>query len=572
MHNCRCHDPYFILTLLYGEEEGEKAAEKLKERLKTFKAPAASPPMDEKDSLLITYADQFQKQGEKPLRTLAEFSDKYLKGVVSGLHILPFFPFSSDDGFSVMDYRLVNPAFGDWSDIRYLAREFNLMFDAVINHASAKGIWFQKFLAGEQKYLDYFVTANPQTDLSGVVRPRTSQLLTRFETAAGEKWVWTTFSADQVDLNFKNPDLLLEVVDILLFYVENGANFIRLDAIAYLWKEIGTSCIHLPQTHLVVNFFNALFKLAAPYVQLITETNVPHRDNVSYFGNGSNEAHLVYNFALPPLVLHAFLKGNAAYLTRWAGGLSLPTNEVTFFNFLASHDGVGLNPARGILPEAEIENMVEIVKSHAGLISYKTNSDGSKSPYEMNISYFDAINDPESPEPLELQARRFLASQAIMLAVVGLPGIYVHSLLGSRNWLEGVQKSGQNRTINRYKFDLQELETNLQNPVSLPALVYKGYKQLLQARASSPAFHPHGAQLVFDLGEKVFALLRLSADGLRSALCIHSVSPEGVIIDFEQLKGQIYPGKWKDLLNGGEYEHSLNLEPYQVVWLVSEME
>ena len=572
MHNCRCHDPYFILTLLYGEEEGEKAAEKLKERLKTFKAPAAPPLMDEKDSLLITYADQFQQQGKKPLKTLAEFSDKYLKDVVSGLHILPFFPFSSDDGFSVMDYRLVNPAFGDWSDIRYLARVFNLMFDAVINHASAKGIWFKKFLAGEQRYLEYFVTADPQADLSGVVRPRTSPLLTRFETAAGEKWVWTTFSADQVDLNFKNPDLLLEVVDILLFYVENGANFIRLDAIAYLWKEIGTSCIHLPQTHLVVNFFNALFKMAAPHVQLITETNVPHRDNVSYFGNGSNEAHLVYNFALPPLVLHAFLKGNAAYLTRWAGGLSLPSNEVTFFNFLASHDGVGLNPARGILPETEIEYMVEVVNSHAGLISYKTNSDGSKSPYEMNISYFDAINDPESPEPLELQARRFLASQAIMLAVVGLPGIYVHSLLGSRNWLEGVQKSGQNRTINRYKFDLQELDSDLQNPVSLPALVYKGYKQLLQARASSQAFHPHGAQLVFDLGEKVFALLRLSADGLRSALCIHNVSPESLIIDLKQLKGQIYPGKWKDLLNGGEYEHRLNLEPYQVVWLVSEME
>ncbi|MCJ7626470.1 MAG: sugar phosphorylase, partial [Anaerolineaceae bacterium] len=454
-------DPVFLLKLLYGEDKGTKAAEWLQERLSGFRSAASTPPLDQSDAILITYGDQFQRDGEQPLQTLVHFGDRYLMGLVSGLHILPFFPYSSDDGFSVIDYRQVDPALGTWEDISCLRERYTLMFDAVLNHVSVGNSWFKGFLQGEERYTDYFITLPPETDLSQVVRPRTSPLLTCFETIHGPRWVWTTFSADQVDLNYQNPAVLQEIVDILLQYVENGARLIRLDAIAYLWKKIGTTCIHLPETHLVVKFLNALLKQVAPYVLLITETNVAHEDNVSYFGNGHNEAQLVYNFALPPLVLHALLSGDAGVLAKWAAGLTLPSTDVTFFNFLASHDGVGLNPARGILPESEIEAMARRIKAHGGLISSKTNADGSESPYEMNISYFDALSDPNSDEALDIQVKRFLVSQAILLAVVGLPGIYVHSLFGSRNWLEGVKQTGRSRTINRYKFDADELDAAL---------------------------------------------------------------------------------------------------------------
>jgi glucosylglycerate phosphorylase len=436
MSKCPCCNPRFHLVTLYGEQQGEEMYAWLQERLAGFQPPAEPRPLDQRDAVLITYGDQFRREGEPPLKTLESFGKQYLQGLVTGMHILPFYPYSSDDGFSVIDYRAVDPELGTWEHVERLGQHFEMMFDAVINHISSQSEWFQKYLAGDENYDDYFIALPQDSDLTAVVRPRVSPLLTRYERRGEPVYVWTTFSADQIDLNYQNPEVLRQIVDILLMYVERGARFIRLDAIAYLWKEIGTTSIHLPYTHLVVQFLRAVLDEVAPYVSLITETNVPHVDNVSYFGNGYNEAQMVYNFALPPLVLHAYLTGSARYLTAWAQQLSLPSTKVTFFNFLASHDGIGLNPARGILSEEEILEMVARVEAHGGLVSSKTNPDGTQSPYEMNISYFDALSDPNSAEPVEVQVQRFLGSQAILLAMAGLPGIYVHSLLGSRNWME----------------------------------------------------------------------------------------------------------------------------------------
>lgn len=569
VQGCRCEDPYFMLELLYGKEAGRQAASTLRKMLETFHPPPPAPPLDEHDALLITYADQFQRPGELPLHTFIDFADRYLRGVVSGLHLLPFFPYSSDDGFSVIDYSKVKPEWGDWADITRLGNDFHLMFDAVINHISAESDWFQRFLRGEEAYQDFFISLPPDTDLSTVVRPRTSPLLTRFETAQGPQWVWTTFSADQVDLNYKNPQVLLSVVENLLIYVEKCAKLLRLDAIAYVWKEVGTPCIHMPQAHLLVSFLNALFKRAAPHVLLVTETNVPHRENVSYFGNGHNEAHMVYNFALPPLVLHAFQTGSARVLSEWASRLTLPSMQVTFFNFLASHDGIGLNPARGILTEAEIEAVVARAVAHGGRVSSKTNADGSESPYEINISYFDALSDPDSDEPLEKQVKRFLAAQAVMLALVGVPGIYVHSLFGTRNWQAGVRATGQNRTINRYRFNADQLAASLLAQGSLQQLTYQGYRRLLEARSASPAFHPHGAQLVLPLREEVFSLLRVSPDGMHSAFCLHNLSDVSLEVDLSEAKG-LGSGTWQDLLSAETFElpnTSIRLDAYGVRWL-----
>jgi sucrose phosphorylase len=448
------------------------------------------------------------------------------------------------------------------------------MFDGVINHVSAQSEWFRAFLRDDPKYRNYFIAVEGDPDLSQVVRPRALPLLTKFETPSGSKAVWTTFSGDQIDLNYRHPDVLLEIIDILLFYISRGAEFIRLDAIAYLWKEIGTSCIHLPPTHRIIQLIRAVLDGVAPHVTLITETNVPHADNISYFGDGRNEAQLVYNFALPPLTLHTFHTGNARALSEWASTLTLPSDRVTFFNFLASHDGIGLNPARGILPRSDIDLRVRQVLDHGGLVSYKHNPDGTSSPYELNINYFDALSDPNGGDPIETRVDRFIAAQAIMLSLVGVPGIYFHSLFGSRGWPEGVQQTGRNRTINRQKLMRADLERELADPASRRYAVFNRYAQLLKARAALPAFHPHGNQQIIECGDSIFTALRVSPGGAGRVLCLQNVAgrPQSASVDFEKIFGPASKdGRARDLITGKRFivggKNPLRLRPYQTLWL-----
>jgi glucosylglycerate phosphorylase len=524
-----------LLKDLYGTERSRILQPRLQELIRRH-LPATPPAagrrgltLSQRDALLITYADQVREEGVAPLRTLGAFLGEHAAGLVSGVHVLPFYPSSSDDGFSVMDYRSVDPELGGWADVRDLNRHFDLMFDAVLNHVSARGAWFQRFLADDPAFCDWFIVVEDDPDLSQVVRPRALPLLTTVQTAAGEHRVWTTFSADQVDLNVSNPDVLFELIDVLLFYVGKGARLIRLDAIAYLWKKIGTSCIHLPQTHRAIQLMRAVLDEVAPETLLITETNVPHRDNVSYFGDGTNEAQLVYNFALPPLVLHAVTTGSAEALARWAASLRLPSDQVTFFNFLASHDGIGVNPVRGILPEGDIDAMVERTQAHGGFVSYKHNPDGSKSPYELNVNYFDALSDPAADEPIDTQVRRFLVAHAIMLAMPGVPGIYFHSLFGSRGDRAGAETSGIPRRINRQKLARAGLERELADAGSLRGKVLAGWNRLLHLRRSSAAFHPSGRWEVVPGDPRVLALRRHAPAGASgSVLCLHNVSGERV--------------------------------------------
>jgi glucosylglycerate phosphorylase len=534
------------LSLLYGPERAAEVAVRLNALVAHYRGRIPVPTeaaLTQRDAILITYADQVRQAGQPPLHTLAEFCKTHLVGVISGLHILPFFPWSSDDGFSVKDHRSVDPALGDWRSVERLGDSFRLMMDGVINHASVQGGWFQAFVRDEEPYRDYFVTVAGNPDLSQVVRPRTLPLLTDFQTAAGVRRVWTTFSADQADLDFHNPQVLLEIFELLLMYAERGAQFIRLDAIAYLWKEIGTSCIHLPQTHAVIQLLRAVLDEVAPHVRLITETNVPHSDNISYFGNGKNEAQLVYNFALPPLMLHTFRTGDATILSQWAAGLNLPSGQTGFFNFLASHDGIGLNPARGILKPQEIEALVAQTQAHGGLVSFKQNTDGTHSPYELNINYFDALSNPAGEEPLATQIDRFMAAHASLLSLRGLPGIYFHSLFGSRNWPEGVKTTHHNRSINRQKLTRADLEDELADRNSLRSQVFSRFRRLLAQRAASDAFHPQGGQKILDLGRAVFAVLRSSPTGSRQMLCLQNVTEQKQV--------------------AGKYA----LEPYQTLWL-----
>jgi glycosidase len=567
---------YSHLVALYGQSEADKTFERLRALLRPYLAlPPSSSEGDEdilseRDSVLITYANQLKEPHVRPLQSLTNFCEKHLSGLVNSIHVLPFFPYSSDDGLSIINYQAVRTTLGEWEDVSRLGVKFRLMFDAVINHVSVRHEWFQAFLRDATNYRNYFIVVDGESDLSQVVRPHALPLLTEFKTFSGSRKVWTTFSADQVDLNFQNPHVLLEIIDTLLFYVDRGAQLIQLDAIAYLWKEIGTPCIHLPQTHGIIKLFRAVLDVVAPHVLLITETNVPHQDNLSYFGDGSDEAQMVYNFALPPLVLHTFYTGNSRILSNWAAELKLPSRCTTFFNFLASQDGIGIDPVRGILSDGEIDAVIERATLHGGLVSYRDEPSGRSIPYELNISYFDALSNPLAAESLDTQVDRFMSAQAIMLALVGVPGIYFHSLFGSRNWREGFDLTGQNRIINRQKFDLSAFESELADEDSLCHQVFRRYEQLLRARSACSAFHPHGEQQVLDYGEAVFTLLRFSPDGSQRILCLHNISDQP----------QTLRVTWKDVFDSPSdafvdlitlTDHSLNgnlvLKPYQTLWL-----
>jgi glycosidase len=570
--------------MLYGQPQASRLWPQLQTRLGALRIARPylqqqSGRLDQRDVILITYGDQISEPDQPPLQTLTEYLISHLGDLISGTHILPFYPFSSDDGFSVIDYRKVNPILGGWEDISRLGSRYRLMFDLIANHISAESEWFQNFLAGEKPYTDYFLVFEPTTDLSGVVRPRATPLLTPFQTSNGLRHVWTTFSEDQIDLDYSNPQVLLEMIDVLLFYVAQGAQIIRLDAIAYLWKIPGTSCIHLPQTHAVVKLFRAVLDVVAPTVLLITETNVPHKENISYFGEylperqRGDEAQLVYQFPLAPLILHAFLTGDSTRLTDWAEGLSELSQGMTFFNFTASHDGIGVRPAEGLLDPDEIQGLIENTLDHGGQVSYRSNPDGSKSAYELNITWYDALNDPAKPEP-ELDIQRFLASQAIMLSLAGVPGIYIHSMLGSRNCTDCLVETGRARSINREKYILTELERELSDPDNLKSRVLKGYRHLLHVRKRQSAFHPAASQRVLSLSPDVFATRREAKAGAK-LLCMTNVTSKPLDLEIDPSKlGLQKNAKWFDLLTGNTYSTQdtlqIQLAPYQYCWLKME--
>ena len=572
-----------LLTFLYGVEKARPWIPRFEALIRRYAPsvlPATSPDqprpwLSEKDAMLITYPDQVQEPGVPTLQTLHDFLQKYLYGLISAVHILPFFPFSSDDGFAVIDYLQVNPPYGTWEHIQQLSQIFRLMFDAVINHTSSQCPWFRAFLQDEPEFRDFYIAIEGNPDLSTVVRPRTTPLLTEFPSATGPRKIWTTFSADQVDLNYHNPKVLYRVIEILLEYTRRGASFLRLDAIAYLWKELGTSCIHLPQTHAVVQLIRAILDRTAPHVLLITETNVPHLENISYFGDGYHEAQLVYNFALPPLVLHAFLRQDATVLTQWAQTLRPPSPATTFFNFLASHDGIGLNPARGIVPESEIEFLVRTCLEHGGYVSHKTNPDGTESPYELNIVYFDALSNPNADEPQGRQVARFLSAHGIMLALAGMPGIYFHSLFGSRNDRAAVEATGIKRRINRAKFTRTALEQELGDPTSRRFAVFQGFRHLLQARQSHSAFAPNAPQRILTLHPGVFAVLR-GQEPYQRILCLHNVTDHPIPcalpheLDWKTsrpIARHLETGIAPTTMTLPPHP-SLTLEPYEVLWLI----
>ena len=522
---------------------------------------------DEEDIAVITYGNTFTRKNETPLDTLYNFLSAYLKDSINIVHLLPFFPYSSDDGFAVLDYTLVNDACGDWDDIVHIANEFKLMSDLVINHCSGRSRWFEQLKAGEAPGKDYFYCVDPNANLSNVIRPRTSPLLREVSTPEGSVHVWCTFSHDQPDLNFENPEVLLEFVNIIRLYLERGIKIFRLDAIAFLWKEVGTNCINLPQTHEIVRLLRTLIEYHTPDAIIITETNIPNRENLAYFGN-ANEAHIIYNFPLPPLLLNMLLTGSSHYFKNWLMSMPPAMMGTTYLNFIASHDGIGLRPVEGLLNEEEITELVATMESFGGEISWRALDDGKNKPYEINITLYDALKGTIENGVDQWQQERFICAHTIMLALEGLPAFYIHSLFATENDYDKFKNTNNKRAINRHDWQCDELETLL-NTENHHSAVFTRLKKLITIRKNQAAFHPNATQFTLHLGDTVCAFWRQSLNRNQSIFALNNVTDEKQEITLTNIN-LIEMDDWVDLISNVKLQQgqeTLVLEPYQSVWL-----
>ncbi|MCC4833617.1 sugar phosphorylase [Shewanella sp. 10N.7] len=520
----------------------------------------------EQDVVMITYGDSIMCPNQNPLATLSEFMDTHLE-CINSVHILPFFPFSSDDGFAVIDYSSVNDGLGEWSDIETIAAKRRLMSDLVINHCSSRSVWFQNFIKGEGVGHDYFFTANVEDDLAEVVRPRTSDLLKPTQTSKGLQHVWCTFSHDQVDFDFRNPQVLLEFVRIIRQYLDAGVNIFRLDAVAFLWKIVGTKSINLPQTHEVIRLLRTLIEHAQHDAVVITETNIPNTQNLTYFGN-ANEAHCIYNFSLPPLLINTLITGSCLYLKRWQMSMPPAQDGTTYFNFIASHDGVGLRPVEGILEDEEIKVLVDTMTLFGGKISSRTSEDGQKKPYEMNIALIDALQGTTKGKD-QFGLARFTCAHAIMLGLEGIPGIYIHSLLGTGNDYEKLANTSHNRSINRHRWDCQALNGLLADENNVHSKVLASLTKLISIRTNQKAFNPNATQFTLHLGLQLFGFWRQSRDRRQSVFCISNITDQPMDLPLAELN-LIGTETWFDLIDGeviNDITATQLLEPYQTVWI-----
>ena len=580
------------LSLLYGKIVARGCMAELERICKVYhtfkpdemiKLEEGFDPRDrfsEEDVILITYGDLIREYGVPPLITLSKFCGIYLQRAINTLHILPFFPYSSDRGFSVIDFKSVDPMLGTWENIEDLEYRYKLMFDGVINHVSSKSYWFQEFLNDCRYFKDFFISYKSYDELTPeerciILRPRTSDVLTGFNTINGRAYVWSTFSKDQIDLNYRNPDVLMKVIEILLLYVRRGADIVRLDAVTYLWTNPGTSCANLEETHVIVKLFRQILDVFAPHVAIITESNIPHHDNITYFGNGEDEAQMVYNFALPPLVLHTFYSKDSTKLTEWAANLKPPSELTTFFNFLDSHDGIGLMPVKDILLSDELGLMIKKAEEHGGYISYKIDKDGNEVPYEINITWFSALNSEGADESLNIQIKRFLASRSIALVMQGVPGIYIHSFFGTKNDKNAVIDVQSRRDINRTIINYNTLIKELNTPHTLTSKISRRLKDLIAIRIRCQAFHPNADQYILNVTPEVFVVLRVSVDKKQYVLCVINISDRNVSVEIPMEKVYMHKNGWYDLVCKKYYTFNgrmmnLKMQPYGFVWLVPE--
>ena len=521
--------------------------------------------ISEKTSLVISYGDNIYSSQSSSMKIFQKFFQKNLEKLFDTIHFLPFYPSSSDSGFAVKDHYQIDKKIGNWSDLKKISKSKKIMADVVINHASARGLWFKNFLKRKKPGKDYFLTVNSKFNTSKVVRPRDHKLLKKIKIFEKNDYLWRTFSPDQIDLNFKNPSVLLRFIKIIIHLINNGVTIFRLDAIAYLWKQNGTKCINLSQTHEIIKLLRVVTSLLNVQTLIITETNLPEKENLSYFGK-NNEANWVYNFSLPPLLIHAFLFENSSYLNQWSRKLPSTKHGNCYLNFIASHDGIGIRPTEGILNEKTLSSFLKRLKKNGSKFSYRKVQNKSKKVYEANITVFDALRKSDFDPKGLFFLERYVSAHAIMISFEGIPAIYFNSLFGKSNDEAKYIITGNNRDINRYKWNFNNITTKLRDKKSKQSIFYRNIGALLEIKRKQKAFHPNASRININLGSKIFCFKRISKDKKQSIICMTNLSSKIQTPNFTK------KGSYRDLLNSNlkfREGNSLILKPFQTVWLTN---
>ncbi len=520
--------------------------------------------ISEKTSLIICYGDAVYSNEKSSIKVFQSFFQKNLKKYFDTIHFLPFYPSSSDSGFAVKDHYKIEKKIGNWSDLKKISKFNNIMADVVINHSSARGLWFKNFLKRKKPGKDYFLTVNSKFNTSKVVRPRDHKLLKKIKIFNKSDYLWRTFSPDQVDLNFKNPSVLLRFIKIMIHLINNGITIFRLDAIAYLWKENGTKCINLRQTHEIIKLLRIISDHLNVETIIITETNLPEKENLSYFGK-NDEANWIYNFSLPPLLMHAFLFENNSYLNKWSKDLPETKLGTNYLNFIASHDGIGIRPTEGILNKKSLNNFLKRLKKNGSKFSYRKVHNKSKKVYEANITVFNALKKSDYDPKGKFFLERYVAAHAVMISFEGIPAIYFNSLFGKSNDEAKYVITGNNRDVNRYKWNYKNITNKLKDNKTKQNIFYSNIVNLLSIRRKQKAFHPNGKRQNINLGSKLFCFKRVSVDKKQSIICITNLSSKN-----QTAKLQKEFLNYRDLLNlktKFKDKKLLILKPFQTVWL-----
>ena len=520
----------------------------------------------QKNSFLITYADSIKSENDSPLLVLNQFLQKYIDSIDS-IHILPFMPSSSDSGFSVINYYKIDEKFGNWKDLNLISKNKNIMIDIVLNHASRSSKWFANFLKGSGQGHDFFKVVKDWNGIAQIERPRSSKLFQKIRTDDGVKKVWCTFSHDQIDLDFSKPAVLLEFLKIIKFYIKKNIKIFRLDAVAFLWKKQNTSCINLPETHYIIKLIRFVSTLIDKNTIIITETNIPSKENLSYFGN-NDEAHWIYNFTLSPLILFTLLGGNCSQLRKWSMTMPPAQEGNAYFNFLASHDGIGLRPVEGKLDSTELYKLIDKMRESGGRISYKTSQWGEEIPYEINITYLDSLKSTFNGDE-SFQIKRFICAHTIMLAMEGIPAIYIHSFLGTENDYNAIAAGGENRSINRFIWNKKDIYKILEDKNSNNFYIMSKLNNLLKIRSKQPAFHPNATQFTLNLGDEVFGLWGQDKKRKQSIFSISNVTSKSVRLSLQKIN-LIETEEWIDLISGNKLvniDDDILLKPYQSYWI-----
>ena len=521
--------------------------------------------ISEKTSLVISYGDNIYSSQSSSMKIFQKFFQKNLEKLFDTIHFLPFYPSSSDSGFAVKDHYQIDKKIGNWSDLKKISKSKKIMADVVINHASARGLWFKNFLKRKKPGKDYFLTVNSKFNTSKVVRPRDHKLLKKIKIFEKNDYLWRTFSPDQIDLNFKNPSVLLRFIKIIIHLINNGVTIFRLDAIAYLWKQNGTKCINLSQTHEIIKLLRVVTSLLNVQTLIITETNLPEKENLSYFGK-NNEANWVYNFSLPPLLIHAFLFENSSYLNQWSRKLPSTKHGNCYLNFIASHDGIGIRPTEGILNEKTLSSFLKRLKKNGSKFSYRKVQNKSKKVYEANITVFDALRKSDFDPKGLFFLERYISAHAIMVSFEGVPAVYFNSLFGKSNDEAKYIITGNNRDVNRYKWNFNNITTKLRDKKSKQSIFYRNIGALLEIKRKQKAFHPNASRININLGPKIFCFKRISKDKKQSIICMTNLSSKIQTPNFKKI------GNYRDLLNSNlkfREGTSLILKPFQTVWLTN---